>query len=247
MVVLLSFIGLVFFLKQVHFNDALLLTLSSIMLVTLGAIFFCHLLWVRAYAVKVLLLGGHSHDKEKIIEQYETQLLDGHIHTQIIPLVILEQDSPRTRAQLRRLRGSFIYPPRNVINININQLLSNDEAQQALITHNLNRVLHLLKHRLDKQKVDVIINTMETQDGFYAFSNLVNKPMRFKAIPTLQKQFIALQNSSLALVEYSPESFLNYLKFSHNMPVFLTIIDTLLTNIMLTGFDSNSEVFFTKH
>jgi hypothetical protein len=246
-IVLFSFIGLVFFLKEVNFNSSPFLTLSLIILVTLGIIFVCHLFWMRTSAVKVLLLGTHSLDKESIINQYETQLLDGHIHTQIIPQVILDQDSSRTRAQLRRLRGSFFYPPRVVISLNINQLLLNNEAQQTLLTYNLNRVLHLLKRSGDEHRVDVIINTMTSVDGFYEFSNLINKPMRFKTIPNLKEQFTELQNSSQALLEYPSETFLNYLKFAHNMPLFLTTIDTLLTNLILTGFDSNSEVFFSKH
>jgi hypothetical protein len=218
-----------------------------IVLVVLEGAFFIGLLLVKKNSVKVLLLGVHSYDNESLIDNYETQILDGQLHTKVIPQVILENDSPRTRAQLRRLRGSFFFPPRVIISININQLLQNNEAQQVLLTHNLNRVLHLLKRRFDEQKVDVIINSMGTQEGFCEFSNLVNKPMRFKAFSKLKEQFVSLQNSSQALVEYPSDTFLNYLKFAHTMPIFLTIIDTLLTNIMLSEFDSNSEVFFSKH
>ncbi|MFT6778218.1 MAG: hypothetical protein ACJAV1_002155 [Paraglaciecola sp.] len=246
LIVLGTFLSLVLFINWATFNNDLLLNLSLTILVIFGCIFFCYLLWVRAYGVKVLLLGDHSYDEESLIDNYEIQLLDGQRHTKIIPQVILEKDSLRTRAQLRRIRGSFFFPPRVVINLNINQLLLNDEAQQVLLTHNLNRVLHLLKRRLDEQKIDVIINSMGTQEGFYEFSNLASQPMRFSALSKLKEQFDALQNSSQALGEYPSERFLNYLKFSHNMPVFLTIIDTLLSNIMLSGYDSNCEVVFSK-
>jgi hypothetical protein len=246
LIILGTFLSLVLLIDWATFNDSLLLNLSLTLLVILGGIFFCYLLWVRVYGVKVLLLGDHSYDKESLIDNYEIQLLDGQLHTKIIPQVILEKDSLRTRAQLRRIRGSFFFPPRVVINLNINQLLLNDEAQQVLLTHNLNRVLHLLKRRLDEQKIDVIINSMGTQEGFYEFSNLASQPMRFQALSKLKEQFVALQNSSHALGEYPSERFLNYLKFSHNMPVFLTIIDTLLSNIMLSGYDSNCEVVFSK-
>lgn len=242
-----SLIRLVYAINWRRFDDALILNISLTLLVILGCLFFCYLLWVRVYGVKVLLLGDHSYDKDSLIDNYETQLLDGQLHTKVIPQVILENDSPRTRAQLRRLRGSFFFPPRLIINLNISQLLGNDAAQQVLLTHNLNRVLHLLRRLFDEQKVDVIINSMETQEGFYEFSNVVNKPMRFNAQSKLKDQFSALQNSSQALVEYPSDTFLNYLKFAHNMPKFLAIIDTLLVNLMLTEFDSNSEVLFSKN
>jgi len=246
LIVLVAFLSLVLLLDWEKFSDDLLLNLSLTVLVIFGGIFFCYLLWVRAYGVKVVLLGDHAYDKESLIDNYEIQLLDGQLHTKIIPQVILEKDSPRTRAQLRRIRGSFFFPPRVVIKLNINQLLSNDEAQQVLLTHNLNRVLHLLKRRLDEQKIDVIINSMGSQQGFNEFSELASQAMRFSASSKLKEQFIALQNSSQALGVYPSESFLNYLKFSHNMPVFLTILDTLLTNLMLSGYDSGCEVVFSK-
>lgn len=247
-VTIFMLLGLIILLQIYCIDSHPVLTIFLQLMSTLTAIFICYLLWVKAYNAKTLLLGDYfrDHDNEKIIEQYDTQLLDGQLSTQIIPRAILEQDSPRARDQLKRLKGSYFFPPRIIVNINVNNLLSRDDARQVMLIHNLNRVLHLLKHRGKRQKVDLIINDMQSLDGYKEFSQLFNKTMRFSVKSTLKIQFEALQDSSKALLEYPTDNFLSYLKFANSMPTCIEQIDMLLNNLMLTGYDSNSEVFFSN-
>lgn len=245
---LLIFANLILIYSDYDGPNLTLYGLLLIVTIVFTTMFFCYLLWVRLNGVTLILIGDHyaNSDNQDVIDSLDIAMLNHPTRVQIMSKVALEQDSLKIRLHLQQLKGSFFYPPKILINLNINSLLLSDKAQVFLLTANLNRVLEQLRHWRTEQKIDLVVNTMQSVDGYNEFSDISGRPMHFNAKSNLHQQLRKLQNSTKSLIKFSPANFLNYLKFAHTMPSFLAQIDELLANLLIANEDADTHVYFSS-
>lgn len=205
--------------------------------------FLSYLYWLTKHSTNVLLLGDINSESEKLINSSDASLLGEQVSSQVIPNSLLQQDSPRARLQLKRLKGSFFKPPRIMIVVNLWHLLQNNEGQVLLLTTNLNRVLFLLRHAKRTQQIDVVFNHLERYVGFSEFVAQADGIREFSAETSMLDQLNALQNTTKALLAYPPENFIRYLTFSHSIPTIAKSIEKLLNNLLLTDKVAHARVY----
>ena len=206
-------------------------------------VFLSYLYWLTKHSTSVLLLSDAHSDSEKLINSCDASLLGEELASQIIPSALLQQDSPRTRLQLKRLKGSFFKPPRIVIVLNLQHLLNSNEGELLLLTTNLNRVLFLLRHARRTQQVDVVFNHLEKLSGYREFVTQADGISEYSATQSIAQQLGAQQNSTKALLAYSPEDFMLYLAFTHSISTISAVIEKLLNDLLLSDKKANARVF----
>ncbi len=211
------------------------------LLIALG--FFVYLFVLTIRATSVLLLGDQHSESEKLINFCDTCLLGAQLSSQIVPSVLLEQDSPRGRLQLKRLKGSFFNPPRIVIVLNLQRLLHNNEGEVLLLCSNLNRVLFLLRHINRMQQIDVVFNHLDQLQGYKEFVTQGDSEAEYSAEVSIAQQLSALQNSTKALLTYPPANFMHYLAFTHSIPTVSRIIEKMLNDLLLSDKDAHARVY----
>ena len=216
--------------------------LLSIIVVIIAAL-FAYQIWLMFRSPKVLVIGDKHVNNEKLITDYDTHLIDEYLSINIVPRAIIEQDSPRGRQVLKRLKGSHFSPPRLLITINIKQLLNSDDSELTLLSMNLNRVLHQLKHESRHQQVDVVFSHMNELPGYNEFKGVAPLSMQFSANKPLEDQLYNIQNTTKALTEYPSASFMQFLTFSQFIPVLSAATDKLLSELLLTGSSANTRVY----
>jgi hypothetical protein len=225
-----------------EFHQQILLGLSTIA----ALIFFGYLLWVLDHATRVLVLGDNASDIEKLIANNDAILLGEQLRTQIIPKALIEQESPRARFHIKAFKGSYFYPPRILISINICSLLEGNEGELVLKSIQLNRILELLRHKKRLQKIDVIFNHMDKLEGYHEFKNAADIAMTFSSYLPLGPQLASAQNTTKALLDNTTFHFMQFLKFAHGIPDLSNTIDKLLADLLLVDKEANSRVFLTS-
>ena len=206
-------------------------------------VFLSYLYWLTKHTTSVLLLGDAHSDSEKLINSGDASLLGEELSSQIIPSPLLQQDSPRTRLQLKRLKGSFFKPPRIVIVVNLPHLLQSNEGEMLLLTSNLNRVLFLLRHAKRTQQIDLVFNHLEKLSGYNEFVTQADGLNEYSAIESIAQQLSAVQNSTKALLTYPSANFMLFLAFAHSIPTISSVMEKLLSDLLLTDKKANARVF----
>jgi hypothetical protein len=206
-------------------------------------VFLTYLYWLTKHSTSVLLLGGPHSDNEKLINSCDASLRGDQLSSQIIPSSLLEQDTPRARLQLKRLKGSFFKPPRIVIVINLQHLLQSHEGQILLLTTNLNRVLFLLRHSYRMQQIDVVFNHLEKCQGFIEFLAHSDGIGEYSAEEPILEQLSAQQNSTKALLACQPANFMAFLAFAHSIPTISELMEKLLNDLLLTAKKAHARVY----
>lgn len=192
---------------------------------------------------QVLVIGSEYVDNEKCISDFDTGLINEFMRVDIIPKAIIEQDSPLGRQLLKRLKGSYLRPPKLFITINIKRLLNSNEGELKLLSMNLNRVLHQLKHQSRHQQIDAIFSHMNELTGYKEFKGVAPLSMKFDTSKSLEKQLYELQNTTKALTEYSAANFIQFLAFSQLIPVLSGAVDKLLSELLLNGKSTNTRIY----
>ena len=206
-------------------------------------VFLSYLYWLTKHTTSVLLLGDPHSDSEKLINGCDSSLLGEQLSSQIIPSSLLQQDSPRARLQLKRLKGSFFNPPRIVIVLNLQRLLQNNEGEVLLLCSNLNRVLFLLRHTNRMQQIDVVFNHLDQLQGYKEFVTLRDSEAEYSAEVSIAEQLTLQQNSTKALLAYPPANFMLFLAFTHSIPTVSRIIEKMLNDLLLTDKNAHARVY----
>lgn len=224
-----------------NYSIALLIILLLVVIVIAGL--FCYQIWIAMRAPKVLIVGDRQVNNERIITDYDTSLIDESTSVNIVPTAVIEQDSPRGRQLLKRLKGSFLKPPRLLVTLSIKQLLQTNEGELTLLSMNLNRVLHQLRHEGRRQQIDVVFSHMNTIVGYNEFKGVAPTMGPLTAKSSIESQLFTLQNTTAALTEYPAENFMHFLSFSHFIPDLAATSDKLMSDLLLTGELSNTNVY----
>ncbi len=223
------------------YSISLLILLSLVVIVVI--VLFSYQLWLAMRSPKMLIIGDKQVNNEKIITDYDINLFDESTSINIVPQAVIDQDSPRGRQLLKRLKGSFLRPPKLLITMNIKQLLKNNEGELTVLSINLGRVLHQLKHEKRRQQVDVIFSHMNEITGYVEFKGVASLSMQFSTQSSLEEQLYKAQNTTDALTEYPAENFMQFLAFSRFIPNLSATADKLLSDLLLTGKSANTKVY----
>lgn len=206
-------------------------------------LFLVYLYWLTKYATRLLIIGDQARACEQLVNEADSCLQGEHLFTQILPFSLLKQESPRTKTQLTRLKGSFFCPPRLMIALDVHQLWQSNDAEILLLCTNINRVLSILQHRFRKQQIDFVGVNLRAFEGFTEFTALPPCIDEMRAELSISSQLNAHQNSSKALLNLNPQQFMSYLSFSHFIPALASLVEKRLEEFLLTNSDAKAKVY----
>lgn len=230
------------------FTIVLLLTLMAV-----GGYGF-YFFWKRSRIQNLLIIGDQFSNKEELARSYTHSPSGNFLSPQIVSSALLNTDSPRARLQLQQLRGSSIAPPHILIAVNAGHFCRSNESEQMLLTQNLNRLLHLLCHDNQYQRIDIAFTHTEKISGYELFSRWASyqkKPLSFTSEQSLLRQLETYKNYSHALTQLTPNEFLGIISFFNAMPTHMGLLNKLIENLLLTNrFSAQTRVFLgwqTRH
>ena len=209
--------------------------------------YFIYYFWIKSQVQKVLIIGDDYADRESLIDHYSNSQTCDFFAPQILSLALLKNDSPRARLRLEQLRGSRFSPPYITIAVNVEHYCESTEAEQLLLSSNLNRLLHALRHKRLEQKIDLVFTHTEKIPGYGQFSRWVShqqKSLRFTLEQPLGMQLQNYKNYSRALTKITPDEFLVVLGFFNSLQKYISLLDKLIDNLLLANEGARNRVYF---
>jgi hypothetical protein len=227
------------------FTIVLLLTLMAV-----GGYGF-YFFWKRSRIQSLLIIGDEFSGKEELAESCTSSPSGNFLSPQIVSSALLNTDSPRARLQLQQLKGSSIAPPHILIAVNAGHFCRSNEGEQMLLTQNLNRLLYLLRHDDQYQRIDLAFTHTEKIPGYEHFSRWASyqqKPLSFTPEQSLLRQLETYKNYSRALIQLAPNEFLGTISFFNAMPTHMGLLNKLIENLLLTDrFSTQTRIFLGWH
>lgn len=241
---------IIFSVNQTIYASTFSKVVALIVLATLAiaGCYFIYFFWRKCQPQDILIIGDSFTEKELLLTNYQNNNPGNLFLPKIIPSALLTNDSPRARLQLKQLKGSCIAPPHILIVVNAEHFCRSNDGEQILLTHNLNRLLHLLHHDDQDQQIDLTFTHTEKIPGYTNFlrwATLQQKPLKFTSEQSLRRQLEAYKNYSHALTQLAPNEFLAVISFFSAGATHIGLLEKLIENLLLK-FSGTTGIFFAK-